>query len=442
MSSSDFIDLRINNAEQFVESISEVSTNSKIYFAYGKCDAWANDAVPGTANSSIGTVYEIWSNMIGGKRLFGGDFHHVIPRHNWTSNTVYQFYDHRTPDLHNSNSIFYVVNSAYSVYKCLSNNRGAVSSSEPTAVNPEATTTTGDSYIWKYMYTLSDVEQIRFMSDSYIPVKTLMADGGSQQWQVQNQASDGAIHHIIVTSGGSNYSNASTISIAISGDGSGAYASASINTTSNVITSITVTEPGLNYTYATVTIADSGSGTSAAGVAIISPPGGHGSNPLYELGGKNVMINPRLKYSEGGILPDTNDFRQICLIRDPYTYGNTSVASSSAFLQAYKITCDGTGNYNEDELVYQGTSLAAATFSGRVVSWDVSTSQLRIINIRGIPSSFQSIIGSSSFTTRVITSVITSDLEPHSGRMLYVDNIVPVSRSSDQTEDFRILLKF
>ena len=58
MSSSTFIDLRINNAEQFKESVSEPTPNSKIYLVYGKTDAWANDASPNISNSSVRGKYD------------------------------------------------------------------------------------------------------------------------------------------------------------------------------------------------------------------------------------------------------------------------------------------------------------------------------------------------------------------------------------------------
>ena len=203
-----------------------------------------------------------------------------------------------------------------------------------------------------------------------------------------------------------------------------------------------MTDSGTGYTYATVSITDSGSGTGATARAIISPPGGHGSNPLYELGGKNILIDAKLRYDEEGVLPVTNDYRQISLLKDPFIRQTTNVASNIAFVQAFTATCDGVGNYNEDEIVYQGSSLSTATFRGRVLSWNSTTSKLLLINTEGTPTVSQSIIGSTSFTTRVITSFTDGTLEKYSGRLLYVDNIKPITRSSDQVEDFQILLKF
>ena len=442
MTSSTFIDLRINNAEQFKESVSEPSPNTKLFLVFGKTDAWANDASPNVANSADVTRYEIWDNMIGGKRLLGGDIYHVIPRINWTSNTVYDAYDDQRSDLFDANTKFYVMNSEYSVYKCIANNYGLVSTTEPTSVNPDIVSVTGDGYAWKYMYTISDAEKLRFTTDAYIPVKTLTTDDGSLQWQVQQGATKGSIESIIITNGGNNYTNVSNVIITITGDGTSATAQATLNTITNTVSSITMTEPGSDYTFATVTITDSSIGTGATARAIISPPGGHGSDPLYELGGKNILIDAKIRYGEEGILPTTNDYRQIALLKDPYIRLTNNVATDIAFVQALTIVCDGVGNYTEDEIVYQGASLSSSTFSGRVVSWDAATSQVLLINTRGTLTLSTSLLGSTSFTARVATSKTDGLLEKYSGRLLYVDNIKPVTRAEDQVEDFQILLKF
>jgi hypothetical protein len=442
MTSSTFIDLRINNAEQFKESVSEPSPNTKLFLVFGKTDAWANDSAPNVSNSSVSTVYEIWNNMIGGKRILGGDLAHVIPRINWTSNTVYDAYDDKRSDLFDSNTKFYVMNSDYSVYKCIANNYGKPSTSEPTSVNPNIISTTSDGYIWKYMYTINDADKLRFTTNLYIPAKTLTVDDGSLQWQVQNTAISGSIDNIIVTNGGNNYTNISNVTISITGDGTGAIATPVLNTSANTISSILIADRGSNYSYATISINDIGTGTGSAARAIISPPGGHGSDPLYELGGKNILIDAKIRYDEEGVLPVTNDYRQIALIKDPYVNLTTNVASNIAFVQALSLTCDGVGDFAQDEYVYQGASLETASFEGRVLSWTNSTSKALIINTIGTPTISQTLIGSTSFTTRVVTSKTEGLLEKYSGRLLYVDNIKPVTRSDDQIEDFQILIKF
>lgn len=442
MSSSTFVDLRINSAEQFRESVSEPSPNTKMYITFGKVDAWANDASPNIANSSVATAYEVWSNMIGGKRILGSDLSHMIPRFNWTSNTAYTAYDHMNTNLHDGNTQFYVMNSDYSVYKCIANTNGAVSTVEPTSVSATTLSLTSDNYIWKYMYTLSDSEKTRFLSDNHIPVKTLQADDGSLQYQVQQNAIKGSINNILITNGGQNYTNTSNITITISGDGSSATAIPVLNTSTNTISSVIVTDTGTDYTFATVAITDIGIGSNASARAIISPVGGHGSDPLYELGGKNVMVSTRIRYDEEGVLPTSNELRQISILKDPYLRATSNVATNVAILQAKTLTVQGSGNYVPDEIVYQGTTLATATFKGRIVSWDSITNKLLLINTVGTPVASQSIVGTTSFTVRVLAGYLDENLEKYTGQILYVDNIKPVTRSSDQIEEYRVLIKF
>jgi hypothetical protein len=443
MTHSTFIDLRINNAEQLKESTSEPSPNTQLYICYGKVDAWANDAVPPASNTSVTQYYDIWSNMIGGKKLVSSDMMHVIPRYDWASGTTYVAYDDTNANLVDGNTAFYVMNSDYSVYKCLANNSGTPSTVEPTSISPYIVTQTTDGYIWKYMYSVSDVEKLRFTTDTYIPVKTLSEDDGSLQYQVQSEAIEGAIHSIIVTNGGSGYSNVSNLVVTITGDGTEATATATINSVSNSVNVISMTSEGQDYTFATVTITSSDAGaTGATARAIISPPGGHGSSPLYELGGKNLMIDAKLRYSEDGVLPVTNDFRQISLLKDPHQRGTSNVLIAASFLQGYTLTLAGTGDFQEDELVYQGVNVNNYDFRARVVSWDSGNNSLIVINTTGTPTTSKSLIGANSLSVRSVTGIDEGALRKHSGRILYVDHHEPIQRSSDQIEDFKIVVKF
>jgi hypothetical protein len=65
-----------------------------------------------------------------------------------------------------------------------------------------------------------------------------------------------------------------------------------------------------------------------------------------------------------------------------------------------------------------------------------------LIDIQGTPTASQSLVGQSSFIARSVASVSEPDLSKYTGKLIYVDNIKPVSRSSDQIEDFKIVMKF
>jgi hypothetical protein len=154
--------LNIYNAEQFKESVTEAA-NSSLYFTIGKVEPWANDSAPLQANSSVTSLYEVYRNMIGAKKITGNDLYHCIPRIDWTQGVIYDRYDHCTCSLmlFNPNTKFYIVTPNWDVYKCISNNNGAPSQNVPIQKITTGTVQETDGYIWKYMYTISPAEQLR-----------------------------------------------------------------------------------------------------------------------------------------------------------------------------------------------------------------------------------------------------------------------------------------
>lgn len=430
---------RVLTAKLFKDSVSNGGAN--VYFTFGKHLPWANDLSPQLANTSIGTHFEVWNNMIGCKKITGNDISHVIPRYDWSANTVYTQYDPNNSDIGSDNTKFYIVNSAFDVYKCLYNNGEQPSTVEPTSINPSNVTQTSDGYVWKYMYSISASEKIKFTTGSYIPVKYLTTDDGSLQWDVQDNAVDGAIYGIKITNSGTGYSNVSNLIITISGDGLSAAASGNINTISGIINSITMTNYGEGYTNATVVISGGG-GTGAAGEPIIGYPRGHGSNPLSELFGKNLLINPRLINTENGVLGVDNDYRQISILNNPLEYGTSTIAGNNAYSMTMDLTVTGLGaSYIKDEIVYQGTSLSTSTFSGNVLEYDSANNLVKVTNTLGYPVS-EPLIGAESSASKYVASIGYPDLERYSGDLLYVDNIIPITRNINQSEDFKVIIKF
>lgn len=428
----------IYNAKRIKAS---VATTTNAYIAIARIGSWANDAAPDTANSSVMSQYRFWKNMIGGKRIAGGDVSHVVPRRNWSANSVYSPYSCEASTIMGSANLNYIMTEDYNVYKCLFNNGNANSSIKPVSTNPNTTYSTADGYVWKYMYTLTDVDRIKFLTDDWMPVRTLVGNDGTLQWRVQQSAIDGALNIIRITNGGSGYSNVSNLTITIDGDGLNATATANVNTSTNTVQSITVTSFGSDYTYANVEISGGG-GTGATAFAEISPPGGHGSDAISELGGHYLMFNPRIKSDESGKITVSNDYRQIALLFDPLSYGGSNNFSGTAYTQMMKLTVSGAGaSYVVDETVFQGASLDAATFSADLVDYDVANNVVRVTNEVGTPTSGP-LIGATTAASRFITAVINPDLEFYSGQIVYIDNIPPIVRNVSQTEDIKIVVSY
>lgn len=432
--------MQIFNAKQFKESVSE-PLPANLYFTIGRVDPWANDSNPPQANTSLAAFNEIWRNMAGGKKIFGSDIRHVVPRIDWTANTVYNAYDNLTDSLSFSASgNFYVMTDDFNVYKCLSNNYGAVSTTKPTATPTLGFFQTLDGYIWKYMYTINDEERLNFLTPSFMPVKTLELSDGSSQWQVQNFSIDGALDVIKVTNGGSGYI-ANNITVTIQGDGIEANAFAIRNVTTNTISSIVVDNRGSGYTYANVTLS-AANGTGASARAIIGPTGGHGSDPLSELGGSYLILNIRLRDDEDGRLLIENDYRQVSIIENPNKWKSALFFSNAVFKQTTSVSLVGiSSEYLNDEYVFQGSSLSNSTFRGIVAKWDSSNNVLELTNVEGTPSS-DLLIGNQSTAARFLNSATPPDLEPYTGKLLYINNIEPIERSEIQTESFKIILTF
>ena len=437
-------DLRTQNAVDFNDLISRQTANNRVYFNFGKPTAWANDAAPDQANTSVAVYNNMWNSMIGSKLVTGNEVKNAVKKTEWSANVVYQVYDDClcSTKLYGPNSKFHVVTSDWNVYKCLDNSSNSNSTVMPTQVYVDKAIEESDGYVWRYMYTIPAEDRIRFTTPSYIPVKYLKESDGSLQWQVQANAVPGAIESTIITNPGTNYTTACTVTVTITGDGTGATALPRVNTQSNTISSIIISSKGSGYTHANVIISDSGTGANATARAVLSPPGGHGSNPLFELGGSYLVLNPRLKGSENGKFPTVNEFRQVSLLLNPKERATNNAAANVIYSQLVIAVLDtGITNYNQDELVYQGPSLSSATFTGIVENWDFANSEIRLTNTTGTIAA-DVLVGANSGTSRFVQFVTDKELKPYSGSMLYINNLTPISRADDQIEDFKIVMAF
>ena len=107
--------------------------------------------------------------------------------------------------------------------------------------------------------------------------------------------------------------------------------------------------------------------------AIISPPGGHGSNPENELGANRACISIKFQENESGFVTLENDYRQVGVLKNPlfanlhlvldvaqqrgnfsigekvYTYTPTVLAGNVAITTG-SVTVTGTGTYFEESL--------------------------------------------------------------------------------------------
>jgi hypothetical protein len=416
---------RVHNAQQFAEAFSETS-NTIMYLFIGKNTTFPNDNSPPTpVNSTANIEYTPWRDMYAAKRITTADVTHAIERYDWTSGTVYDQYDDQDTNLLEDD--FYVMTEDYNVYKCLFNASATASTTKPTGVSTSPFTT-ADGYIWKYMYTVTTAKALKFLTNDYIPVQTLITDDSTDQWDVQTAAVDGGIHVIKVTSGGSGYATAPAVTI--TGDGTGATANSTI--TANVVTAVTITAAGTGYTRASVSFASG----AAAATAIISPKGGHGSDAVEELGGKFIMLNVRLDGNESNTFSTANEFRQVGIVRDPYLYGTTTRAVASSFRQSFKYQLSSiSGTFTVDETITSGSNTASLI--------EFTTPSIFTTLPLNLPfANTATVTGGTSGATGTIAAITTPGLQPYTGDLLYVENRVPISRADDQIEDVKLVIQF
>ena len=468
---------RLHNAKEFKQSATE--TGNAMYMFIGRPLSWADDSNPPTPVDSLNDEYDAYANMTALKKVSSTDVSHAIIRRDWTSGTKYDEYRHNYTSSNKSTSnastlwasTFHVVTSDYNVYKVISNNNGADSTVMPTGTSTNILTT-GDGYKWKFMYSISASDVIKFVTSDFIPVKTIGAKAGvegdvgglgvaasddnSAQWDVENGATDGTIEHARVTAGGSSYGSDGNYNVAVSGDG--ASGQLQVTVSSGAITAVTVNAVGSGYSVASITnsllqTATSSSGTGASFDVIISPKNGHGSDPVEELGGNYVIVNSRLEYAEGsGDFPTDNDFRQIGLIVNPTNAGGNTLSSATTLSALNRITLQsGATMPAVDSTIASASSITTGTATGKVVSVDSTNRYVYFLpsvdsvgNFNAFANSNGVFVGSTQKGTINASGGVSAaypEVQRNSGDIVYLENRGAVARAADQIEDIKLIIE-
>ena len=420
-----------------------------IYCFLSHIDPWPDDNNPPVPTEDQAYIKSVFNSMFVAKQVKSNNISPVIQRNDWTSGTIYDYYQDNIDMFIVDNANFpllkyYIRNKYDQVFKCLWNNNGQPSLNEPYfqpgSYGTNNIFTGTDGYKWKYMYTIDVGSKQKFLDSTWIPVPV----GQNVPNPILTSAGYGDIEVINVTNGGSGYDPANAaITVTITGDGYNATGTAVANTQTGQITDIVVTNAGTNYSNAMVTITSS-KGSGATAIAPTSPIGGHGFDPISELGARNVILTVEFNGSEGGIIPTDIDYRQVGLIINAFSL-DTFPYSANADI--YKVSTDfivapGFGAYVSDEKIYQGSSLSTATFTATVLSFNVATNTINLININGTPTYNAPVFSTVSGTTRTLLSVSTPKFIPYSGYMVYIQNRTGVQRSSDGIEQFRFVLGY
>ena len=508
--------IRILNAKNFVAGVS--SSGNSYYSFIGLPNPteiqsdW--DTNPPSPKDSFDEENSYWDTMIALKRISASEVRQVVQKRFWSSGTTYDMYRH---DYSRSNTAkvsgatnlyaasYYVLNSDYRVYICLQNGttpdtpNGKPSLDEPTFTDlePRSAGSSGDGYVWKYLYTLKPAEVTKFETSDFIPVPANW-DSSTDNAAVRDNAVDGSIKIITITNRGVGLgtANRTYTRVPIKGDGTGAECTIVVNNDSKVET-ITVSSQGSGYTYGNVDLLAGGVPTGTTRPTfdvIISPKGGHGADVYRELGAYNVLLYSRIENDIQN--PDFitgNQIARVGIVENPKVSSGTLLTSDKASaVYALKLTGVGysSATFTADSYVKQ-TVATGTTAVGRVVSYDQTTGVLKYwqdrtlagFNTVGaavtnptygfdlteftsspstggsltiIPSSGSNLAIDTSFTG--ISTVINSrtyylgqeftnglanpEVKKYSGNIIYVDNRPAITRSSNQKEDIKVILQF
>ena len=511
--------LRILNAKDFIASVA--STSNSFYSFVGLPnptdvdESW--DSSPPDPRDNFNDENNYWDTMIALKKIDADDVKQVIRKITWQSGTTYDMYRHdvkaETP-AKPSNAIslyegnYYVMNSDFRVYICLQNGtnpespNGRSSLDEPTFTDlePREAGTSGDGYIWKYLYTIKPGDIVKFDSTNFMPVpKDWTTTTDANISAVRNNANtSGQLKIVTITNRGVGLGTANRIytQVPIKGDGNGAECTISINNNSNV-ESVTISKGGSGYTFGTVDLVAGNvpTGTTAPVFDIIIPPqGGHGADVYRELGAKNTLIYSRIENdTENPDFITGNEIARIGLVQNPKAYSTLSNLELDKASATYALKLTGAGyssaTFTADSYITQTVGLGS-TAVGRVVSYDQVTGVLKYWQDRSIagfntdgtkntspvygfklnrfsPSivdggSFNIIGGSTTLAIQTSFTGISTEInsrtyylgqsfndgvaqpevEKYTGNIIYVDNRPSITRSSSQKEDIKIILQF
>ena len=510
---------RILNASNFVAGVS--STSNSFYVAvglpnpapatvgFGRANNW-NTATP-NPQDSFSEIAHIGDTTTFGKRVTEANVRRLARRIDWTKGVKYDMYRH---DYSTSNEApntgatrlyganYYVMNSNFNVYICIENGSsginttGNASEDEPTFTDlePSKAGESQDGYVWKYLFTVNPSDIIKFDSTDFIALPNNWPTSTDAQIQAVRENGDSDINNnqiktVYIADQGNNYTGTGG-EFDILGDGTGGKVVVEVS--GQKIVKTTVSSGGKGYTYGIVDLGSINTGavqgnTPAKLVPIIPPSRGHGFDLYKELGADRVLVYARFDDSTKDFPIDAK-FAQISLIKNPTSFGTTSIYTGSTFssLKALKLGTAPTGTPTIGGIVQQTVSTGQTAF-GYIASYDADTNILKYFQDRSlyfgnkndqtdalgitnsgtkfnfeatsqpisftggsatIDTTFNLGIATDTSNNRValgvsFTSGLASpEINKGSGDLLYVDNRALISRNSRQKEDIKIILEF
>ena len=509
---------RILNASNFVDNVTD-SNNSYYVFVglsnpttsgFGRKTDFNTDTPSPTDN--INYMNFVGDNMSFGKKVTSDNVRRLVRKISWSRGTKYEMYRHDY-NLNNTSPItgsarlydsnYYVMNSDFKVYICIDNGSSGINTTgnssldEPTFTDlePSKAGTSGDGYQWKYLFTVSPSDIIKFDSTDFISVSNDWSTSTDSQIVAVRDNGDSDVNNnqikkVYIENQGTGYSNGTGQEVNILGDGTGGKVV--VDVVNGKITNAVVSAGGKGYTYGMVdlgAIGNTSASTKASLIPIIPPSKGHGHDIYKELGSDRVLVFARFDTSTTNDFPVNTSFSQIGILKNPTSIGSTSLFTDPTFssVGALKLsTANGTPQIGEtiSQVVTAGTA------KGFVAAYDVDTKVIKFVQDRssflnqtsfdttdyvGV-STFAKVHGFESNTNQIncgtsgfngsidtgFTGVSTNptgtklisldtqftqgvsnpEINKKSGDIVYLDNRPLITRNARQKEDVKIILEF
>lgn len=507
---------RILNCNNFIDSIDDNENSYYIFLSlpnptavgFGRESDW-NTVVPNPTDN-INYLNHTKDTILFGKKITSENCRRLVRRIDWTRGSRYEMYRHdysvtsqspitKSSRLYDAN--YYVMNSNYSVYICIDNGSSGIntvgnpSQDEPlfTDLEPSKAGESGDGYVWKYLFTISPNDIVKFDSTDYISVPNNWSSTNNPQISAVRDNADSDVNNnqirkIYIENQGFGYSDASDQELDIIGDGTGGKVVTTVE--SGKITDVSVSSGGKGYTYGMVDLGPinkNATGNFAKLIPIIPPSKGHGYDAYTELGTDRVLLYARFDDSTKDFPIDTK-FAQIGILKNPTSIGSTNTFTDIQFSNLYSLKfLQTSGTLSIGDKISQSVSGGFAY--GYVASYDMETKVLKYFKDRSLyfnPSTedqtdyvgvttFSKVLDFESSANIVssnlgfsgsidtgfsgITTVLSSgkvvilgsqfysgisqpEINKSGGDIIYLDNRSLISRNSRQKEDIKIILEF
>lgn len=461
-------DFRLRATKSF---IADVKDNSNSYYLFiGRPDTWPNSDTAVTPTNTDEEIRNARNKMMALQTITDADITHAIPRVDWISGTTYSPYtnDQELSGLSN----YYVITDEFNVYICLRQGKDATGAALPSTSKPTSTTddshlddTRPDGYIWKYLFSVTAVDSLKFLSAGFIPVTVLegVIDPGSiyySQYLVQLNAEDGALHSVDIVDGGSGITTIN--SVTVEGDGNGCtIATSDVLVVGGEVVEVKIDPANIGSGYTNATIKIDTDGTDPIVKPVFAPPGGFGKDPREELRAHYSAIHTLLDQAgDNDKLPVDNDYRQIGLIRNPTNYGTSTISTGTTLNTLKTLQVSGTVSATRDDV------LEGATGNSRIIfvsdyqdtngdhflkyiqddrtgygTFTVGEALEKVGSISTIDASLDIDVSPTNLSITV-EALVDPDINKDSGEIVFLENRSSIDRSSAQTERVKLVLEF